>query len=112
MVRPVFGSSSRGSTEEVPPHLSIAAQNSRPTLDIKITRAPEDGTWLLTDLLGRAMGRISEEPVGTFQVFPLGNAVETMDGMRLGPFRSLNDALAAIERFTRGSCQRAPAQDG
>jgi len=34
-----------------------------------------------------------------------------MDGMRLGPFRSLNDALAAIERFTRGSCQRAPTQD-
>lgn len=81
-------------------------------MDIKVSRAPEDGTWLLTDLLGRAMGEVREASSGTYQIYPVGNALETMEGMRLGPFLSLDDALAAIERFTRGSCHRAPEQGG
>jgi hypothetical protein len=39
-------------------------------------------------------------------IYPAGQAIETMQAMRRGPFRSLDAALAEIERFTRGTCRR------
>jgi len=71
---------------------------------------PVDGSaeWRLTDLLGRSMGVIKEAGAEEFLIEPDGNAIGTMDGMGRGPFRSLDDALAAIETRTRGVCRRQP----
>lgn len=61
--------------------------------------------WRLTDLLGRSMGAIRADG-DAFAVEPAGKAIETMKGMRCGPFASLDEALAAIEIHTRGVCRR------
>jgi len=37
--------------------------------------------------------------------------VETMASIGHGPFASLDAALAAIEKHTRGVCQRNPGDD-
>lgn len=76
------------------------------TMDVIVRTGPEDRTWSLTDLLGRAMGVVVEDTPHTFVVRPAGHAVETMRGMRTGPFGSLDQALAAIETHTRGVCRR------
>jgi len=74
-------------------------------MDIIVRPLREEKTWMLTDLLGRAMGVVVEEHPDTFAIRPAGNAAETMHGMRLGPFGSLDQALAAIETHTRGVCR-------
>ncbi|PZO01416.1 MAG: hypothetical protein DCF30_07380 [Hyphomicrobiales bacterium] len=79
-----------------------------PALDIDVTPQPEEAAWLLTDLLGRSMGRVAEEPAGEFRIEPAGQALQTMESMKRGPFATLDDALAEIERFTRGTCRRVP----
>lgn len=73
----------------------------------------------MTDLLGRAMGHVTEEPAGSFRIAAAGLALETMKTMKHGPFPSLDAALAEIERFTRSPCRRvagepepAPPGDG
>ena len=38
-------------------------------------------------------------------------AVKTMAGIERGPHKSLDLALAAIERHTRGVCRREPSED-
>lgn len=75
-------------------------------LDIDVTRKPDGTAWLLTDLLGRTMGYIEDRAEGEFMIYPAGQAIETMQAMRRGPFGSLDAALAEIERFTRGTCRR------
>lgn len=75
-------------------------------MDIIVRPSGAEKTWSLTDLLGRTMGVVVEEAPGTFAVRPEGNAAQTMNGMRLGPFGSLDQALAAIETHTRGVCRR------
>lgn len=75
-------------------------------MDIDVTRKPDGAAWLLTDLLGRAMGYVEDRAEGEFMIYPAGQAIKTMQAMRLGPFRSLDAALAEIERFTRGTCRR------
>src|SRR4051794_13022269 len=50
--------------------------------------------WELTDLLGRSMGRIVEEPHDRFTIQPGGRARETMARIALGPHPSLDAALA------------------
>lgn len=83
-------------------------------MDVIVDAGAQEGTWTLTDLLGRAMGEIIEEPPRVFFIRPAGNAVATMEAMRAGPFSSLDQALAAIETHTRGVCRRAremPAAD-
>lgn len=72
-------------------------------MDIDVSRKPDGTAWLLTDLLGRAMGYIEDRAQGEFMIYPAGQALQTM---RRGPFRSLDAALAEIERFTRGTCRR------
>lgn len=74
-------------------------------MDLIVARA-EGGEWSLTDLLGRTMGAIAESEPGTFTIRPEGFAVEAMAGLRTGPYASVDDALAAIERHTRGVCRR------
>ncbi|KFC69232.1 hypothetical protein FG93_03278 [Bosea sp. LC85] len=76
-------------------------------MDITVTQRPDEAVWLLTDLLGRPMGEITENPVGEFRLVTAGQALETMKAMKHGPFPSLDAALAEIERFTRSSCRRA-----
>jgi hypothetical protein len=80
-------------------------------LDIDVTSEPGESAWLLTDLLGREMGRVVEEPAGAFRIHPAGHAVQTMATMKLEPYRTLDEALAEIERFTRGTCRRAHSRD-
>jgi hypothetical protein len=75
-------------------------------LDIDVAQKPDGTAWLLTDLLGRAMGYIEDRAEGEFMIYPAGQAIETMQAMRRGPFGSLDAALAEIERFTRGTCRR------
>jgi hypothetical protein len=80
-------------------------------LDITVTPADEGRAWTLTDLLGRPMGRITEASTEQFTIHPDGRALETMAGIEQGPFISLDAALAAIERHTRGVCRHHPAED-
>lgn len=81
-------------------------------MDITVSQRPDDAAWLLTDLLGRPMGVITEKPAGVFSLVAAGQALETMRDMRHGPFPSLDAALAEIERFTRGTCRRVARADG
>lgn len=82
-----------------------------PVLDIDVRPKTDEAAWLLTDLLGRAMGLVAEEPAGEFRIKPAGQALQTMQSMKRGPFKSLDDALAEIERFTRGTCRRVLNSD-
>jgi hypothetical protein len=84
------------------------SKNGKRPLDIMVTPVDGAGEWRLTDLLGRSMGVIKEIGSDEFLIEPDGNAVATMDGMLRGPFRSLDEALAAIETRTRGVCRRGP----
>lgn len=63
-------------------------------------------TWLLTDLLGRAMGTIVQDTRG-FVITPAGEAEKTMGMVNRGPHATLDGALAEIETRTRGVCRRA-----
>lgn len=81
-------------------------------MDVSVAPAPEEAAWILTDLLGRPMGRVREEPGGSFRVVAAGLARETLKTMKLGPFHSLDAALAEIERFTRSRCRRVPQKRG
>ena len=77
-------------------------------MDITVTPSDDGKTWTITDLLGRSMGCISAIDDRQFTIHPEGNALETMADMKLGPFASLDVALAEIERQTRGVCRTVP----
>ena len=77
-------------------------------MDVTVTPAGEGGPWLLVDLLGRSMGQVIATQTAAYIIEPEGLAVATMDGCNLGPHRSLDAALAEIERHTRGVCRRGP----
>jgi hypothetical protein len=57
------------------------------------------------------MGRITEASAQHFTIHPEGHARETMAGIEQGPFVSLDAALAAIEKHTRGVCRHHPGKD-
>jgi hypothetical protein len=80
-------------------------------VDVTVTQREGAGLWQLTDLLGRSMGHIQREAPGKFIVTPEGQALETMEGMNLGPFVTLDDALSEIETHTRGVCRLDSGQD-
>jgi hypothetical protein len=77
-------------------------------LDITVTPTDDGTAWTLTDLLGRPMGRITEASAERFTIHPDGHALETMVGIEHRPFASLDAALAAIEKHTRGVCRHNP----
>lgn len=80
-------------------------------LDVIVTPTADGRIWNLTDLLGRPMGRITEAPAQQFTIHLEGYALETMAGTEHGPFATLDAALAAIEKHTRGVCRRNPGED-
>jgi hypothetical protein len=80
-------------------------------VDIIVTPTDDGKAWSLTDLLGRSMGRISETSDQQLTIYPAGHALETMTRMSRGPYISLDAALAAIEKHTRGVCRRYPGED-
>jgi hypothetical protein len=67
--------------------------------------------WNLTDLFGRPTGQITEASAKQFTIQPSGHALEIMLAIEHGSFASLDAALAAIEKHTRGACRRNPGQD-
>ena len=81
-------------------------------MDITVTQSSDETVWLLSDLLGRPMGEITENPAGEFRLVTAGQAQETMKAMKHGPFPSLDAALAEIERFTRSACRRVSVKTG
>ena len=77
-------------------------------MDITVTRAVNDEkAWDLTDLLGRPVGRVAEEPGKRFFIRPDRRAHESMSRANLGPHESLNDAFAAVEKWMHGVCRFA-----
>jgi hypothetical protein len=80
-------------------------------LDITVTPTDDGKGWNLTDLLGRPMGRITEASTEQFTIHPDGHALKSMAGIEHRPFASLDAALAAIERHTRGVCRHHPGED-
>ena len=81
-------------------------------MDLSVKPAGNGTAWELADLLGRPMGKITQTAANEFTIQPEGHALTTMVGIRLGPHASLDDALAEIEKHTRGVCRRDPGEDG
>ncbi|MBV9066122.1 MAG: hypothetical protein JO004_10205 [Methylobacteriaceae bacterium] len=79
-------------------------------MDITVKRSIAENQWTLEDLLGRAMGVITEDPPKHFTIEPGGQAIETMAGLRHGPYASLDAALTEIETHTRGVCRTEEEQ--
>lgn len=71
-----------------------------------ITVKPVSPTaWSLIDLLGRDVGTIAESAPGEFRIEPGERVADTMKAMKLGPYATLDEALSAIETFTRSTCR-------
>ncbi|MEA3091822.1 MAG: hypothetical protein QOJ04_3164 [Caballeronia sp.] len=83
-------------------------------MDITVKKASVGNEWSMVDLLVRSMGHIVEDPPGHFTIHPDGQAVETMAGLKHGPYASLDAALSEIETHTRGVCrmEEGSASDG
>lgn len=80
-------------------------------MDVTVTRAKDDPqTWTLADLLGRPVGYITGAG-RRFVIEPDERARASLTGLKWGPYPSLNEALAAIEKHTHGACRRAPEED-
>ena len=71
-------------------------------VDVNVKAMPDGKSWSLTDLLGRDMGRVAETQPGVFRIQPEGNAIATFAAILSRSFRSLDDALAAIEETYSG----------
>jgi hypothetical protein len=78
-------------------------------VDVTVTPDADRAMWNLTDLLGRSLGHIVEEKSEWFSINPDGRAVQTIVGIKQGPYVSLDSALAAIEKHTKGVCRRSDA---
>ena len=74
-------------------------------MDVTVRPMAGGKDWSLIDLLGRPMGRITEDPPKHFTIHPDGQATETMAGLSRGPYASLDSALSEIETHTRGVCR-------
>lgn len=80
-------------------------------MDLIVTASEDGNEWSLTDLLGRSMGCVVTTAERQLVVEPSGVALETMAGMSRGTFRSLDEAIAAIETHTRSACRRVGGED-
>jgi hypothetical protein len=74
-------------------------------MDVRVRRGTDGLFWEMTDLLGRSMGCIVEEATACFSIHPAGNALDTLAALTRSTYSSLDDALAAIEKHTRGVCR-------
>jgi hypothetical protein len=81
------------------------------SLDVIVTPTDDGKAWNLTDLLGRSMGRIAEISDQQLTLHLDGHALETVAGMGHGPSLSLDAALAALEKHTRGVCRLYSGED-
>jgi hypothetical protein len=84
-------------------------------MDITVTPTPErppwvQNAWTLTDLLGRPLGSILEEPGSRFFIDPEGRGAALMAKVDRGPHPSLEEALTAIEKHAPCTCRLAPDQ--
>lgn len=71
-----------------------------------ITVKPISATaWSLVDLLGRDVGTVEEKAPHEFRIEPGARVADNMKSMKLGPHATLDEALAAIETFTRSTCR-------
>jgi hypothetical protein len=77
-------------------------------MDVTVTPGANGETWALTDLLGRDMGCVAETAPGVFVIQPAGLAMGTLAAIISTKYDSLDQALAAIEKHTRGVCRRGP----
>jgi len=72
-------------------------------MDITVTRTSSN-VWSLVDLLGRPLGRVIEEPGKRFTV-EADERGKAMADVVWRSYPSLDEALSAIEKHTRGTCQ-------
>ena len=84
-------------------------------MDVAVTLTPErppwvQNAWTLTDLLGRRLGSVLEEPGSRFFIDPEGRGAALMAKVDRGPHPSLEEALTAIEKHARCTCRLAPDQ--
>ena len=78
-------------------------------MDIVVTpTAGHQKVWTLADLLGRPLGHIRQERGPQFFIDPEARGRDNLANVNLGPHSSLDQALIALERHTRGVCQLAP----
>ncbi len=71
-----------------------------------ITVKPVSRTaWSLIDLLGRDVGTVHENEPEEFRIEPGERVADNMKAMKLGPYSTLDQALSAIETFTRSTCR-------
>ena len=71
-----------------------------------ITVKPVSATaWSLIDLLGRDVGIVEKKAPEEFRIQPGERVADNMKAMKLGPYATLDEALSAIETFTRSTCR-------
>lgn len=83
----------------------------RAKMDLIVARTGDPTVWVLNDLLERDIGSIVEAPSNTFNIHVVATNRDLLGGLKLGPYTSLDSALAAIETHTRGICRRMFAED-
>jgi hypothetical protein len=89
--------------------LSVSERRLRLDMDITVTRAADcRRAWTLTDLLGRPLGSILEEPGRRFFIDPEGRGAALMAKVDRGPHPSLEEALTAIEKHAPCTCRLVP----
>lgn len=74
-------------------------------MEIVVTPSTDETPYRLTDRLGRPVGEIEEHPRLGFTVRPTpGGALDEMTALTVP---TLDEAMAAIEKHTKGACQLA-----
>ena len=74
-------------------------------MDIVVTPSSDETPYRLTDRLGRLVGEIEKHPRLGFTVRPKpGGALGEMTALTVP---TLDEAMAAIEKHTKGACQLA-----
>ena len=84
-------------------------------MDIAVTPTAErlpwvQNAWTLTDLLGRPLGSILEEPGRRFFIDPEGRGAALMAKVDLGPHTSLEEALPRSRNTPPAPAASSPDQ--
>jgi hypothetical protein len=79
-------------------------------MDVVVTPAEsKQGTWTLSDRLGRPLGKITEVSATLFVVNADPNS--GLSKLASASFVSLHDAMSAIARHMKGECQLSSGDD-